>query len=181
MKKVVAFILVIIAIAGAASAWWLYFRHPEETVGDFKKNFVRDIESELRKSNHPLRQAIANSGAKSTSISVTGVECITKDNSDNAGRKGSNIKSIDVRILAKANVGTAKGLFVYKYLFLRDNNDELKIQEQGIIRNEVQVAKGVDADRPDPIDHKLVTDLSYVALQFGVDVLVTYARSYIGI
>ena len=131
MKKVVAYILVIIAIAGAASAWWLYFRHPEETVGEFKEKFVRDIESELRKSNHPLRQAIANSGAKSTSISVTGVECKTKDNSDNAGRKGSNIESIDIRVLAKANVGTAKGLFVYKYLFLRDNNDELKIQEQG--------------------------------------------------
>ena len=172
MKKVVAFILVIIAIAGAAFAWWLYFRHPNLTVDEFQEKFVRGIESELRKPNHPLRQAIEQRKGKLVHIKVTGVACKTKDNSNNAGRKGNNIKSIDIRILAKADRGAAEGLFVYQYLLSRIENEELKIEKEGIIR-EVKRKKGTTKHEGiSPIDSKMLTEISHIVFRFGVDLLI---------
>ena len=117
------------------------------TVTEYKNRLKNKIDEELTKVDNDLRTSIQNNYTLN-SLKVSSLECTTREQTDYAGKKGSNIVSIDVRVTADISQGGNKGKLVHKWIVVPEN-DRFKILESKTIAAAVfkggrQVAPNTD-------------------------------------
>ncbi len=92
----------VIGIIAAVILFLLIFGNPfsSPTIAEFKRDYIQRVDKELRKPNNKFRESI-ESAHKTVTVKdayISSCTVTTRDGSNNAGRKGSNISTIDLKI-----------------------------------------------------------------------------------
>ena len=177
MKLFICFMLisliVVLLIAGGVCFYFnplkSLWRQPPPTTttyttAQFRGDFIKKINSELRKADNRIRTSIKRGCDEAVihSLCALSAECKTINNIDDAGKNGCNISSIDLRISASLDTADKKnGIIIFQQVYTRNYNNELTLKKTKILNSNVNI---VDYDSM----YKCLEDFAKFAIIYGI-------------